>query len=521
MSINTMNSNSLSPEATLDKAIGQILQGYSDDALARLTKCGFFSDEQIAKIQAVLMEVKPTHPATTPRALKDRILEALNPETPSIQILPSKDKIDHLCFTETSTFEFASAYPCKIEFGGKHYSNAVACFLAQQYIDQPQIMELLTQCETAEEALFLCATRPMTKERKLLWENPHAEHINKNDVMMHVLRAKFGQNPELKEKLKATCGMYLVAQGNDPYWNDGFNGTGENKLGIALMCLRREYDGTGIVEPNIGYNNLILDLKDKCHFHMFELNEDIIYEIFKRGLSVDNGRGALALAFTNKHFYKHITKIADQFDLKEICPSLTILDANTLGIRVDDEPSISKFALLKCYLEMVPHVEDNAGLTLLTMTKDLALNRLKAIGKDSRIDVHFSWSGISIELGDVRVEHTYRVLITNNVIINSRNKSYDKQDELLVEIGCEMPTVQEYAALCIFTKLIFKKCLYGENPRTFGRSSTKVVGYSSFVGSFSPNTLNIDTRHPCGPFVNEICGIGGVKKRATRSRNVG
>ena len=65
-------------------------------------------------------------------------------------------------------------------------------------------------------------------------------------IMEEVVRAKFGQNPELKERLIATGGMELM-EGNN--WHDTFWGVnaktleGENRLGQILMKIREELGG--------------------------------------------------------------------------------------------------------------------------------------------------------------------------------------------------------------------------------------------------------------------------------------
>ena len=65
-------------------------------------------------------------------------------------------------------------------------------------------------------------------------------------VMYLILKAKFGQNPDLLEKLLATGDTYLM-EGNT--WHDTFwgvcNGHGENWLGRLLMQVRSEF-----VQPN-------------------------------------------------------------------------------------------------------------------------------------------------------------------------------------------------------------------------------------------------------------------------------
>ena len=69
----------------------------------------------------------------------------------------------------------------------------------------------------------------------------------KDDIMYKVVKAKFQQNEELLERLKATGNMLLI-EGND--WHDNYWGDctcnkckhikGKNKLGKILMKLRKE-----------------------------------------------------------------------------------------------------------------------------------------------------------------------------------------------------------------------------------------------------------------------------------------
>jgi ribA/ribD-fused uncharacterized protein len=67
----------------------------------------------------------------------------------------------------------------------------------------------------------------------------------KVDLMKEIVRAKFEQNPDLKQRLIATAGQHLE-EGN--WWNDKFWGVcpagssnGKNMLGKILMELRDEW----------------------------------------------------------------------------------------------------------------------------------------------------------------------------------------------------------------------------------------------------------------------------------------
>ncbi len=69
----------------------------------------------------------------------------------------------------------------------------------------------------------------------------------KVDVMREIIRAKFEQNPELKQRLIDT-GEAILEEGNT--WNDCFwgisppgSGQGRNELGKILMELRIEFGG--------------------------------------------------------------------------------------------------------------------------------------------------------------------------------------------------------------------------------------------------------------------------------------
>lgn len=63
----------------------------------------------------------------------------------------------------------------------------------------------------------------------------------KDDVMYQVVKAKFQQNEDLREKLLATGNMY-IEEGNT--WNDRYwgvcDGVGKNMLGKTLMRVREE-----------------------------------------------------------------------------------------------------------------------------------------------------------------------------------------------------------------------------------------------------------------------------------------
>ena len=155
--------------------------------------------------------------------------------------------------TDALTSCFGNFYECRIEFGGIYYRNAESVIQAQKFTDQPQIMSQFQNID-GDQAVRTAHSNNMTPKRLSEWDG-QKPHVNKDDVMKNAQRAKYGQNPDLKEKLRATNSAYIVehlpdTNRRDRYWSDGFDGTGQNKLGICLMELRGEYGGTGIVHKS-------------------------------------------------------------------------------------------------------------------------------------------------------------------------------------------------------------------------------------------------------------------------------
>jgi ribA/ribD-fused uncharacterized protein len=63
----------------------------------------------------------------------------------------------------------------------------------------------------------------------------------KETVMLTAVRAKFEQHGELAARLLGTGTVELVEHApNDPYWGDGGDGHGANRLGHILMQVRTE-----------------------------------------------------------------------------------------------------------------------------------------------------------------------------------------------------------------------------------------------------------------------------------------
>lgn len=95
-----------------------------------------------------------------------------------------------------------------------------------------------------EEAVRRCPTPMLAKERARELTEQHRRQdwpTVKEMVMLDGLRAKFGQHPDLRERLLLTGEHLLVEHTrNDDLWGDGGDGTGKNRLGHLLMQVRTE-----------------------------------------------------------------------------------------------------------------------------------------------------------------------------------------------------------------------------------------------------------------------------------------
>ncbi|MBQ8497885.1 MAG: NADAR family protein [Clostridia bacterium] len=128
-------------------------------------------------------------------------------------------------------FFLSNFYKAPVEYHGLRYLNNEAAFQAQKCLSD----------EEKQQFLFTDPARAKRLGRKVSlradWETV------KVGIMEDIVRAKFTQNPDLKELLLATGDTELV-EGNT--WNDTFwgvniqSGKGQNHLGKILMKIRKE-----------------------------------------------------------------------------------------------------------------------------------------------------------------------------------------------------------------------------------------------------------------------------------------
>lgn len=126
-------------------------------------------------------------------------------------------------------FFLSNFYEVPVEYDGLKYGSSESAFQAQKCEFPAKRVEFQNLNPSKSKALG----RKVTLRED--WDEV------KNRVMLEIVRNKFKQNPELKEKLIATGDAYLE-EGN--WWGDKTwgvcNGVGENRLGKILMKVRDE-----------------------------------------------------------------------------------------------------------------------------------------------------------------------------------------------------------------------------------------------------------------------------------------
>ncbi|MGX8687463.1 MAG: NADAR family protein [bacterium] len=128
-------------------------------------------------------------------------------------------------------FFLSNFYPVPVTYDGLTYQNNEAAFQAQK-IFNPEEKKTFTEL----------APKDAKRRGRQVRLRPDWEKV-RNGIMEEIVRAKFLQHEDLKEKLLST-GDALLIEGNtwnDRYWGvDKRSRTGKNYLGQILMKVRRE-----------------------------------------------------------------------------------------------------------------------------------------------------------------------------------------------------------------------------------------------------------------------------------------
>jgi len=152
----------------------------------------------------------------------------------------------------------------------------------------------------------------------------------------------------------------------------------------------------------------------------------------------------------------------------------------------------------------------NGGLTLKSLG-ELA----KKYFSNSDTGYRVIWSAIVQELGDKSIDKSRWVLMTKDVLPESRDKSYAEQQKIVAKlaekslISYEVPETLESAA-CILSQYFGSNTrLFSNNPWTHTRCKEEVQGYQTVVGGFAPAGLDVSDYDYDG---HDSVGVAALRK---------
>ncbi len=262
------------------------------------------------------------------------------------------------------------------------------------------------------------------------------------------------------------------------------------------------------------------------HKSIHWLSQELVLHIF--GFLSPKDLGQTACVYREWEMLSSDNSLWKAFDLKELFPSLKVIDETVwethvdltaLGLSVEDAPPVDKRTEIQILKKLFASlkIENNAGITVLTMPKGLTLNKLVTLAgspkQGNSTSFRYILPHVLEKLGNNPVEKTYRVAITNSVLQGSRNL-VSAQQELVNKLGCEMPGVLPATTLAILTYISSQAAdptrLYGDNPWTYTRCCEQVGGYNLVVGCFASAGLLVN--YIGSAFVYDPSGVGSLWK---------
>jgi ribA/ribD-fused uncharacterized protein len=126
---------------------------------------------------------------------------------------------------------FSNFAPSPLVIDEKRYPTSEHYFQSQKFVGNPAYAAQIAAASSPSAAAKLGRSRayPIRPD----WD------AVRDAIMLRALRAKFGQNPDLREILTSSSPRKLVEhRAADSYWGDGRTGLGQNRLGVLLMQVR-------------------------------------------------------------------------------------------------------------------------------------------------------------------------------------------------------------------------------------------------------------------------------------------
>lgn len=128
-------------------------------------------------------------------------------------------------------------------------------------------------------------------------------------------------------------------------------------------------------------------------------------------------------------------------------------------------------------------VEKNRGLTVITIPGGLSLEILKKIG--AKHGMNLALTGLTEEEISRKSERAYTVILTNSIIVGTRNMSKEEQKEEVARFGGQLQNELETAALIVMTFILSGDRLFDTRPCTY----TRLAEENRIAGNFDEGNV--------------------------------
>ncbi|MBS0620005.1 MAG: hypothetical protein JSS61_00905 [Verrucomicrobia bacterium] len=127
--------------------------------------------------------------------------------------------------------------------------------------------------------------------------------------------------------------------------------------------------------------------------------------------------------------------------------------------------------------DLVNHVEDDEGVSVIFIPKGHSLSKMRAIAKSAGIK-EYDVEGFMDRISPAETERAYVMVISNSLLCYSADKTPEERDQLVRKLGYEVPSTAELLTAIVFHRIIHSKPLfYDTDLRNFSLTSDQVDKY--------------------------------------------
>ena len=257
--------------------------------------------------------------------------------------------------------------------------------------------------------------------------------------------------------------------------------------------------------------------EDPSSLSLINMPVDVYYIILKE-LDPESFMTCARISTLWNKTVKSLCTSMSPVDLQKICPMLTLIDAELmkkkLKLEILEEPPIDTFEVIKGVRDLAPHVTDDLGLTLLTVTSENYIDESHAGLSIAQLRIHSSSFPDKLRIQKAAIK-THRILITNCILKNSQNTTILQKELLLQSHRCTMPSSDKYVVLCSRTYDLFGKLLYRAEKDQRGLSSTTVLyngkSINAVVAFFTITNKSSLQTHTCTYLHKDKVGVGALR----------